>query len=69
VKYTHNYRRIVAMGELREDVIFAVMLLNPMNKNFGPLQRTIMCSSLNLNSEMIVTHLLDEDTLLRRRVA
>ncbi len=62
------YRRIVAMGELKEDVIFAVMLLNSMNKNFGPLQQTIMCSSLNLNSEMIVIRLLNEDTLIRRRV-
>jgi hypothetical protein len=63
------YRRIVAMGELKEDVIFAVMLLNSMNKHFAPLQQTIMCSSLNLNSEIIVTRLLEEGTLIRRRVA
>lgn len=63
------YRRILAMGELKEDIIFAVMLLNSMNKHFGPLQQTIMCSSLNLNSEIIVARLLEEDTLIRRRVA
>ena len=35
----HNYyRRIIAMGKLQEDHIFAVILLNSMGKHFGPLQ-------------------------------
>jgi hypothetical protein len=63
------YRRIAAMGELKEDVIFAVMLLNSMHKHFGPLQQTIKCTLLNLNSEMIIARLLDEDAFIRHRVA
>lgn len=56
------YNRIVAVGELEEDDIFAVILLSSMNKHFGPLQQAIMSSSPNLNSEMIVARLLDECT-------
>jgi hypothetical protein len=56
------YNRIVAVGELKEDDIFAVILLNSMNKHFALLQQAIMSSSPNLNSEMIVARLLDECT-------
>jgi hypothetical protein len=63
------YRRIVATGEVKEDVIFSVILLNAMNRHFRPLQQSIMCSSLNITSEMIITRLLNEDALIRRRVA
>ena len=63
------YRRIAAMGELKEDVIFSVMLLHSMNKHFRPLQQNIMCSSLNITSEMIITRLLHEDMLIRSRAA
>jgi hypothetical protein len=63
------YRRIIATGEVKEDVIFSVILLNAMDKHFRPLQQSIMCSSLNITSEMIITRLLNEDALIRRRVA
>ncbi|KAF8497425.1 hypothetical protein F5888DRAFT_1697650, partial [Russula emetica] len=64
------YRLIVAKGKLKEDDIFAVILLNSMGKHFGPLQQTIiqMSSTPGFNSEVIATRLLDEDTLIRRRV-
>ncbi|KAI0273169.1 hypothetical protein BGY98DRAFT_936381 [Russula aff. rugulosa BPL654] len=65
------YRRIVAMGKPKEDDIFAVILLNSMDKHLGPLQQTVnsmSSSSPNFNSEMIVSYLLATDNLVRHRV-
>ena len=56
---THFYR-IIAMGKLEEDDILVILLLNSMHKHFGPLQQDIMCSSININSELIITRLLAE---------
>ncbi len=64
------YQRFLAMGDFKPDNIFTVMLLNFVNKNFGPLQQTInsMSSSTNFNSKDIVNRLLDEDTLIRHHI-
>jgi hypothetical protein len=63
------HRRILAMGELKEDVLFAVLLLNSMKKHFGPLQQSILFSTPNLTSEIIITRLLEEEMLIHRRAA
>ena len=58
------YQRITAMGLLNQDDIFSVLLLNAMNKNFGPLQQSIysLSSLPSFHSEMIVNRMLDEDS-------
>jgi hypothetical protein len=63
------YERIAAMGTPTLDEIFSVLLMNAMNKNFGPLQQSInsLSKSPNFSSETITSRLLDEDSLVRRR--
>jgi gag-polypeptide of LTR copia-type len=61
------YQCIAAMGQLKLDDIFSILLLKGMNRHFGPLQQTIHSMSSNnsnFNSELIVAHLLDEDALV-----
>src|SRR6267154_2772350 len=64
------YHRIVSMGSIKDDDIFKMMLLNGMNKHFGPLQQTIhsMSSLPNFSSETIVNRLLSEASLIQRRI-
>ena len=64
------FHRISVMGPLKPDDIFAVMLLNAMNENFGPLRQTIhtLASSSNFTSEMIATRMLEEDKYILERV-
>ncbi len=67
-----NYhRRIIATGELTEDDIFAAILLRSMNKDFGHLRRSVeeMTIMLGFSSEIIARRILQEDELIRRRVA
>lgn len=63
------HRRIVAMGEVKDDVLLAALLLNSMKEHFGPLQQRILFSTPNLNPEIIITRILEEDALIRRRAA
>ena len=58
------------MDLLNQDDIFLVLLLNAMNKNFGPFQQSIysLLSLPNFHSEMIVNHMLDEDSLIHCRI-
>ena len=65
------YHRIAAMSKLKEDNIFAAILLNSMNEHLGPLQQTVhsmTSSSPTFKSEMIVSCLLATDNLVRHRV-
>ena len=64
------YQRIVAMGSLRDDDIFSVLILNALSKHFGPLQYSInsLSNTPHFNSEMIANRILDEDAMIRRRV-
>jgi gag-polypeptide of LTR copia-type len=64
------YQRIAAMGPIKLDDIFSVILLNGMNKNFGPVQQNVhsLSSNANFTAETIVDRLLEEDNLVRRRV-
>jgi hypothetical protein len=54
---------IIAMGQLSDDDIRSMLILNALNKNFGPLQCSIisLVNSPNFSSEMIAKHVLDED--------
>jgi len=61
------YQQIVAMGQLKLNNVFSVLLLNSMNRHFGPLQQTIHSLSSNnssLNSKTIAVRLLNEDALV-----
>ena len=64
------YQRIDAMGKLQGEDIFSVLLLNAMNKHFGPIQQSIntLSSMSSITAEMIAKRMLDEDTLVLRRV-
>ena len=64
------YQRIDTKGKLQGKDIFSVLLLNTMNKHFGPIQQSInMLSSMSLiTAEMIAKRMLDEDALVLRRV-
>jgi gag-polypeptide of LTR copia-type len=64
------YQRVVAMGSLRDDDIFSVLILNALSKNFGPLQYSInsLSNSPHFNSEMIANRILDEDAMIQRHV-
>jgi hypothetical protein len=54
------YQRIVAMGSLRDDDIFSVLILNALSKHFGPLQYSInsLSNTPHFNSEMIANRIL-----------
>jgi hypothetical protein len=58
------------MGQPKLDNIWAILLLNALNKHFGPLQQTIysMSSTLGFTAKMIAMHLLDEDTLVHHHI-
>jgi hypothetical protein len=58
------------MGRPKLDDIFAVLLLNTMNDNFGPIQQSLnsLSSTPNFNAEMIASWMLDEDALVHRHV-
>lgn len=61
------YHGITAMGQLKNDVIFAVLLLNAMTKHFGPLQQKIihtMSSAPNFTAENIATRMMEEDAFI-----
>ena len=64
------YQRISAGGQLKQDDIFSVLILNGLSKHFGPLQQSLnsLSQTPNFNSEMLANHILDEDALIRRRV-
>ena len=63
------YHRIVAMGKIKDDDIFAAILLHSMSGDFLHLQQSVqnMTHLPNFNSEMIARRILEEDTLIRRR--
>ena len=60
------YQRIIAMGKIKDDNIFAAILLHSMSDDFVHLQQSIqnMTHLPNFNSEMIAKCILDEDTLI-----
>src|SRR6266849_661094 len=64
------WHRIIAMGPLTDDDIFSILLMNGLSKHFGPLQYSIhsLSRTPNFSSETIATRILDEDSLIRRRV-
>jgi hypothetical protein len=61
------YQRIAAIRPIKLDNIFSVILLNGMNKTFGPIQQHVhsMSSNSNISTETIVARLLEEDNLVR----
>jgi hypothetical protein len=64
------YQRIAAMGQLKLNDIFSI-LLNGMNRHFGPLQQTIhslSSNNSNYNSALIKVCLFNEDALIKRHV-
>ena len=64
------YERIAAMGQLDDNDIYSVLLLNAMNKHFGPIQQSLysLSSTSKVTAEMIVQRMLDEDALITRHV-
>jgi hypothetical protein len=64
------YHRIAAMEQPKLDDIWAILLLNTLNKHFGPLQQTIysMSSTPGFTAKMIATCLLDKDALVCHHV-
>ena len=62
------YQCIIAMGKIKDDNIFAAILLHSMSGDFVHLQQSVqnMTHLLNFNSEMIAKRILDKDTLIRR---
>ena len=64
------YLQIAAMGPIKLDDVFAVILLNGMNKNFGPVQQNVhsMSSNANFTAKTIIEHLLEEDHLVQCHV-
>ena len=63
------YQRIIAMGKIKDNDIFAAILLHSMSGNFLHLQQSVqnITHLLNFNSKMIVKRILEEDALIRRR--
>ena len=63
------YHRIVTMGKIKDDDIFAAILLHSMSGDFLHLQQSVqnMTHLPNFNSEMIAKRILEEDALIRRR--
>ena len=63
------YQCIIAMGKIKDDDIFAAILLHSMSGDFVHLQQSVqnMTHLLNFNSEMITKRILDEDALIHRR--
>ena len=64
------YQRISAGGQLKQDDIFSVLILNGLSKHFRPLQQSLnsLSQTPNFNSKMLANCILDEDTLIRRCV-
>ncbi|KAF8497574.1 hypothetical protein F5888DRAFT_1634505 [Russula emetica] len=64
------YRRITPMGNIKDDDIFTAILLHMMSGDFIHLQQSVqnITHLPNFNSEMIIKRILDEDTLIRRRL-
>ncbi len=64
------YHCIVAMGSLKNDNIFSILILNALSKNFGPLQHSInsLSKSSTFNSKAIASRILDEDALICHRI-
>jgi len=63
------FHRITAMGKIKDDDFFSVILLHSMSKHFTHLQQAVLKMTLlpDFNSEMVVKRILDEDALIRRR--
>lgn len=66
------YRRIIAMGKIKDDNIFCAILLHSMRTNFARLQNSVQTLTqlpqfTQFNSDMIAKLILDEDYLIHRR--
>jgi hypothetical protein len=67
----YNYHQCIqAMGPLRHEDIFLIMLLTPLNKNFGLLQHSILSLRLmpGFNAKMVATCMEEEGTLIRWQI-
>ena len=63
------YRRIIAMGKIKDNDIFTAILLHAMSGDFLHLQQSVqnMTHLPSFNSEMIIKRILEEDALICRR--
>jgi hypothetical protein len=66
VEICNYYQHIQAMGPLRHEDIFLIMLLTSLNKNFGLLQHSILSlrSMPGFNAEMVATCIEEEGALI-----
>src|SRR5216684_1551612 len=60
------HRRIIAMGKLKDDDIFAVILINSMNTQFGHMQQSVVDITMapSHTSEAIAHCILQEDAMI-----
>src|SRR5258707_7328529 len=62
------HRRIVAMGKLKDDDIFAAILINSMNTQFGHMQQSVVdiTTAPGHTSEAIACRILLEDAMIHQ---